>query len=388
MKIINNKDSIQVVSPGNGNIKNVEISFGNTGQQGGGRSSGNVASSTSSLTCESTIYITILYEWHDYSLSYEGDGAWVAVAMYSETVINCFETGGSGSGSGNYYDPYGGSGGGGNYYDPYGGGTNNWWDYGTGWPYGGGSADPFNPYYDPYSDPNNPYYDPNNYTDWYPWWTGGGGGSNYSLEIFPDDSILGNYFDNDADFMIDDYDDTNYAQYESNQQWPIVNSIIPLSMFVEYDRRDCFILSQEQIGKLGYKISSYNAPGQTIQIYNEHIGIDIQAAKNGVSYLLSALQRGIPVIVGVDYKNSTYAPGRPDGSTDHFVVIVGSGSDSQGNYFTFYDNASNYDSKGASSLNKLYYNPTTGFIQGQTQVTYDNGSKMPAYTVTQIRKSK
>lgn len=72
--------------------------------------------------------------------------------------------------------------------------------------------------------------------------------------------------------------------------------------------------------------------------------------------------------------------------TDHFVTIVGSGQDSQGTYLTFYDNATNIPSKGTSSLNKLYYDATTGIITGKSAVPYANAYS--DYIVTQIRKNQ
>ena len=60
-------------------------------------------------------------------------------------------------------------------------------------------------------------------------------------------------------------------------------------------------------------------------------------------------------------------------------------SDNNGNYFTFYDNASGSSSLGASPSNKLYYNSTTGTISGTSATPYASGL---TYTITQIRKSK
>jgi hypothetical protein len=77
-----------------------------------------------------------------------------------------------------------------------------------------------------------------------------------------------------------------------------------------------------------------------------------------------------------------------DRTTDHFIVIVGSGVDSEGRkYFQFFDNASNYVSKGANFLNRLYYDENTGIIAGKTKVTYLGGNPLPDYRLTQIRKS-
>ena len=111
----------------------------------------------------------------------------------------------------------------------------------------------------------------------------------------------------------------------------------------------------------------------------------MKEAKSGVGYLLTALQKGIPVIVGVDDRPGSSNPDT-DNTTDHFVVIVGSGSDAAGNFFRFFDNASGDPAQGASVNNKLYYDSKTGYIKGRSQTAYASG--LNDYVVTMIRKSK
>ena len=64
------------------------------------------------------------------------------------------------------------------------------------------------------------------------------------------------------------------------------------------------------------------------------------------------------------------------------------GSDVNGKYFTFYDNASGIASQGANPNNKLYYNSTTGKITGASQTSYAQNSSYYNYILTMIRKSK
>ena len=67
------------------------------------------------------------------------------------------------------------------------------------------------------------------------------------------------------------------------------------------------------------------------------------------------------------------------------------GSDSNGKYFTFYDNASGklpYSSYGANPEKKLYYNPTANVIEGGSNTSYFTDYTEGYYRVTQIRKSK
>lgn len=71
--------------------------------------------------------------------------------------------------------------------------------------------------------------------------------------------------------------------------------------------------------------------------------IDVAAAAGAVEYLKSALAEGVPVLVGV--RLNTYDP-RPNDlastpdvvePTNHFVVVVGMGSDGDRRYFSYYD---------------------------------------------------
>jgi len=60
-------------------------------------------------------------------------------------------------------------------------------------------------------------------------------------------------------------------------------------------------------------------------------------------------------LIGVDNRVGTPSPLNVDGSTDHFVVIVGMGTDENGKYFQFVDSATDNRSTGASYSNRLYY---------------------------------
>jgi hypothetical protein len=174
-----------------------------------------------------------------------------------------------------------------------------------------------------------------------------------------------------------------YLPYNiQTQTWPFINSVLSKNQFVQYDGSNCLDLAKAQILKEGYKISGYGALGQTFVTYTASSGIDKTALKDGVSYIISALQRGIPVIVGVDYKNGP-SPGNTDNTTDHFIVITGMGSDVLGPYFTFTDNGTNDVDKGMSADNKLHYNEALGLLTGWSPIF-----NVTMYTVTQIRKSK
>ena len=195
------------------------------------------------------------------------------------------------------------------------------------------------------------------------------------------------------------YDETLVTDFDfENQQvqWPTISNVIPVSDFVGWGttgiRRNCMDYAKAQIAKKGYKISNYydvDSQGnkQTFQIYTEQNGVNLTDLYKGVSYLKYALSNGIPVVVGID-DQSTQSPNL-DQSTDHFVVIVGMGTDSNGRYFRFYDNASSDASQGAHSENKLYYKPAQKIFTGKTQCGgYRDNDTEYDYIMTMIRKSK
>jgi hypothetical protein len=201
----------------------------------------------------------------------------------------------------------------------------------------------------------------------------------------------------DDDNATGGYDNTVYPVYQQSVPWPTISNVISKSNFVPYyTGANCLDLAKEQIAQLGYQISNYGDPGQTIQVYTEGSGVNLSNSKLAVSYLNYALSKSIPVIVGVD--DAPGGQGNADQSTNHFIVIVGMGTDSNGNFYQFYDSSTADLWDGTSNNNKLYYNSTTGFITGNTDSAYDNIAtqassagklrSMHAYILTQVRKSK
>ncbi len=185
------------------------------------------------------------------------------------------------------------------------------------------------------------------------------------------------------------YDNTFYPDFDfQTHGWPNVSPIISKSNFIGWSypgiERNCMDYAKAQIAVKGYVISNYYDSGQTFQIYTSNNGVNSSELSKGVSYLKYALTNDIPVIVGVDFKLDSPNPGT-DNTTDHFVVIVGMGSDAKGMYLIFYDNAVSDPNEGANVNNRLYYNSTTKKFQGQSQSTYGVDK---IYTITMIRKSK
>jgi len=199
------------------------------------------------------------------------------------------------------------------------------------------------------------------------------------------ESTLGDLDNN----VIGGYDNTIYSTFDfQTQGWPNINPIISKNDFIGWGypniKRNCMDYAKAQIAIKGYAISNYSDSGQTFQIYTSNNGVNSTELSKGVSYLKYALTNNIPVIVGVDFESGSPNPST-DNTTDHFVVIVGMGSDSKGMYLIFYDNAVSDPNGGANANNRLYYNSTTKKFQGQSQSTYGVDK---IYTITMIRKSK
>ena len=89
---------------------------------------------------------------------------------------------------------------------------------------------------------------------------------------------------------------------------------------------------------------------------DEYMQIDTQSFQAGLAYLDSELEKGYPIVVGVDHSYAYKGKGyNNDLTTDHFVVIVGRKYDDKGElYYLFYEVGTNHEYKGTSNDNKLY----------------------------------
>lgn len=87
--------------------------------------------------------------------------------------------------------------------------------------------------------------------------------------------------------------------------------------------------------------------GQQINMYYDnrqapHSTSTIDRAK-GIETIINELSAGRPVMVGVNYKREN-SPGNNNVSTDHYVNIVGMGTDEKHRYyFSYYDNYADPD---------------------------------------------
>jgi len=125
------------------------------------------------------------------------------------------------------------------------------------------------------------------------------------------------------------------------------------------------------------------------ELYND----DKEVFQQAISKIDSSLKNKLPIMIGVQHpyfntSNKTwyYRCGSSFNNpryTNHFMVIVGKGKDSKGEFYYYYEVATNDRSIGTSKENKLWINKKNNLIQGnifKQSYPYDN-----YYKITQIR---
>ncbi len=183
--------------------------------------------------------------------------------------------------------------------------------------------------------------------------------------------------------------------------WETIEPVIPKSKFIGWGHagieENCFDYCTEQLRVVGRSMKSPNWGDKTkmnAHIYQLYLVSDVAGMKkgaqgrqfvDGIKYVKQALKDKIPVVAGVD--DGDGSPNK-DKVTDHFVVIVGMGTDATGNYFRFYDNATSSGSHGTSEKNKLYVNCVDFVIDGKADNSYAESTQYKSYRVTQIRETK
>ena len=142
----------------------------------------------------------------------------------------------------------------------------------------------------------------------------------------------------------------------------------------------CQVVLSNYNVKGGYLIDG-NALYQIGIENNNSLEINIDNAKLAIKYLDKQLELGKPIIVGVDHTYKYKGGFNNDKSTDHFVVIIGRGSDKKGAFYRFYEVGTSYESKGTHDDNKLYVK-MNNVLKGKPVYTSKH-----IYTVIQIRKN-
>ncbi|HEU4328317.1 MAG TPA: SH3 domain-containing protein [Roseiflexaceae bacterium] len=140
----------------------------------------------------------------------------------------------------------------------------------------------------------------------------------------------------------------------------------------------CYRASLAMLNRAGFQVLDRT---RAIQMLQEQHGKNEVTAQAGVGlgYIDQELEAGRPVIVGVDHKvGTTY---NADHTTDHFVVVIEKGMDSDGKiFYRYFDPYTRHAERGASPNNKLYLNGNTA-----TGMRADNKRE---YHLSQVRRNK
>lgn len=187
-------------------------------------------------------------------------------------------------------------------------------------------------------------------------------------------------------------------------KWVTVATFVAEADFVGWvgsDANGCFRRVCDQLKKAGYGV---RAPGWSNQavisgdIFQTYLATDVNKRKAGyqkdqfeagVEYLKTAMLDKTPVMVGIDVHSGSSSN---DKATDHYVTIVGMGTDETGKYFSFYDNATSKTFPGtshyigASDKNKIYCDCEDYSLIGKADPLNGYIAKNN-FIVTQIRKS-
>jgi len=98
--------------------------------------------------------------------------------------------------------------------------------------------------------------------------------------------------------------------------------------------RDYFQHTKEIVAQFGVKPGSYYITMFLANAANQLVPVGDQNTYKALIYIQDCINRGIPVIVGVDYHPGTI--GVNNGTVDHWVVVYGYGYDSNGDPMLWY----------------------------------------------------
>jgi len=185
----------------------------------------------------------------------------------------------------------------------------------------------------------------------------------------------------------------------ATQQIPVIPNVIPKSDFVKwFDGANCLDLCEKQIDKKNCIMTNGYDPGnQTFALRKNPVKptlnnssrsteqYDENETLKAISYMIDALNKGIPVIAGVDTRDGVKPNENKDNVTNHFIVIVGTSIDSKGRVcFNFYDNGTSNVNEGTKDGLRIVFIPGVGLVAAWSSESNPNYD--PNWKVTQVRK--
>ncbi len=182
----------------------------------------------------------------------------------------------------------------------------------------------------------------------------------------------------------------------------LTNKVIWISQFNKSERRSngtmktdgCWRTSQKLLIDAGLSKTSGYKTGMIITALEDdaHTSLSLtKRVKDGVDYIDSELEKGNPVLVGLNHTinyrrngkiiNADSSLGDP-GTTDHYVVVIGRGCEKNKVYYRFYEVGTSWAHYGQNSRNKLFLGSDFS-LKGSP-----GNNKEKKYTVSQVRKNQ
>ncbi|MFA0963403.1 hypothetical protein AB9P05_16485 [Roseivirga sp. BDSF3-8] len=169
-----------------------------------------------------------------------------------------------------------------------------------------------------------------------------------------------------------------YDKYDGKAKWFDMDDSKEQALFTkdkDYDTKGnmvcCFDAAKKMLGFTG---ATPQGKETKIQTFVEESGKDGNFTKQatlGIQYIDGQLRKGKGVFVAVD-KGKEGPVQRNEGTSDHFIIIVGKAKDSKGWYYKYFDPGSSFKERtGISKSNKLHIG--------------DNEVKSSTYNLSQIR---
>ncbi len=187
-------------------------------------------------------------------------------------------------------------------------------------------------------------------------------------------------------------DSADKPEEKDKEKWKNIPSVISServiswndSMVADDQKENCKAHADMQMEVHGFK-----ATHNVFQTIDDKGILHKDEMKKGIDYIQHALESKMPVEVGVDTKQPNQDKFTGNITTNHYIVIVGQGNDSKGNYFTYFDNAyKDPRSVKNTEANRLYYNEKNGNLDRTFEAGSSGYRAMGYYHVSQIRRTK
>lgn len=159
---------------------------------------------------------------------------------------------------------------------------------------------------------------------------------------------------------------------------------VTFSGYRENDKAGCFRRCQEMLESAGYQCVDPGDESVVQMMKYDSMGV-LTVQKDiakGLPLIDSYLSKGMPIVVGVDWKPGH--TGNYDATTDHWVVIVAKTEDNKNICYQYFDPQTSIEDIGTSSENKLCLQ-SDGTLIGRYRPESDYDR---TYTVTMVRPSK